>query len=246
ESEPAGPLSSATTESAPATPRAPSASAVPTEMAAEADITAVADNDGTAPIAVPEAEQQVASAAVGEPLDASAPLASDGNTQFWVAALAGLGAVALAIWGFVAIGRRRPVDRKAAVAIERAAGTRPKAAEPTAAAEPPAEVPNVTPLSTARVQSAKAAPSLAHTGASVPLPLRVPDTFAERDELLQRMIAAKPDRANPFTTRGARLKRARLILQSLGQDFDGREPWIDLSQYPSNWPNLAGRKHAAA
>ena len=60
------------------------------------------------------------------------------------------------------------------------------------------------------------------------------------------IVAAKPDRANPFTTYQARLKRARLILQSLDRDFSNTEPWIDLSQYSANWPELAGRKHAAA
>ena len=104
--------------------------------------------------------------------------------------------------------------------------------------------PTVTPLATARPRAAT--PSLAHSGAAVALPSRMPATFAERDALLKRMIAAKPDRANPFTTPKARLKRARLILQSLGRDFGGQEPWIDLSQYPSNWPEAANRKTAAA
>ena len=53
------------------------------------------------------------------------------------------------------------------------------------------------------------------------------------------MIDAKPDRANPFTDRKARMRRARLILQSLGRKFDGARPWIDLSDYPENWPELA-------
>lgn len=35
----------------------------------------------------------------------------------------------------------------------------------------------------------------------------------ERDALLRRMIAAEPDEANPFRSRKARLRRARLILQ---------------------------------
>jgi hypothetical protein len=44
---------------------------------------------------------------------------------------------------------------------------------------------------------------------SVALPARVPENYAERDALMKRMISAKPDRANPFTDRGARTKRAR-------------------------------------
>lgn len=38
-----------------------------------------------------------------------------------------------------------------------------------------------------------------------------------RDELLRRMVAAPPDAENPFRSRKARLRRARLILQSLEQ-----------------------------
>jgi hypothetical protein len=87
---------------------------------------------------------------------------------------------------------------------------------------------------------------LPHTGASVALPATIPEDYAERDALVKRMIAAKPDRANPFTDRGARTRRARLILQSLGRDFGETEPWIDLSQYPNNWPELARKRSAAA
>src|SRR5690606_40875264 len=102
------------------------------------------------------------------------------------------------------------------------------------------------PAARTRTPAPAPAPNLVHTGAAVPLPSRMPQSFAERDALLRQMITAKPDRANPFTTKRARLKRARLILQSLGRDFGDREPWIDLSQYPSNWPELARRRHAAA
>ena len=34
-------------------------------------------------------------------------------------------------------------------------------------------------------------------------------------------------------------------MQSLGRDFGDTEPWIDLSQYPQNWPELQ-RRHVAA
>lgn len=80
--------------------------------------------------------------------------------------------------------------------------------------------------------------SLPADGASVALPARMPASFEERDALLKQMAAAKPDRANPFTNYTARLKRARLILQSLGRKFT-KGSWIDLSQYPNNWPELA-------
>ena len=70
-------------------------------------------------------------------------------------------------------------------------------------------------------------------------------TFEERDALMRKMIAAKPDRANPFKSPIQRYHRAKLIMQSLGRDFGDADPWIDLSQYPQNWPELARRSQAA-
>ena len=86
---------------------------------------------------------------------------------------------------------------------------------------------------------------MAHTGASVPLPRTMPATFEERDALMRRMIAAKPDRANPFTSPIQRRKRARLIMQCIGKTFD-HAPRIDLSQYPENWPELQTMRYADA
>lgn len=88
--------------------------------------------------------------------------------------------------------------------------------------------------------------ALPANGAATPLPARVPDDFEERDALLKRMAAARPDRANPFRHYKARIKRARLILQSLGRKFENVDPWIDLSEYPNNWPELARRKYLRA
>jgi len=87
--------------------------------------------------------------------------------------------------------------------------------------------------------------ALPSNGASVDLPARLPDSFEERAALLDRMVEAKPDKANPFTDRRARMRRARLIMQSLGHTFD-REPWIDFSQYPNNWPELQRPYYKAA
>ena len=213
------------------------AASVQTAVSAPADPVTAPIDDEAAPIATETPPESAAVAApVAAPVQAPPPAANDDNTQFWAAVLAGLVAIALAVWGFIAIGRRKPVERRAAAMVER----------PRMAPRPPvAETPTtVTPMASARTQVA--APALSHTGAAVPLPRRMPETFAERDALLKRMIAATPDRANPFTGYKARLKRSRLILQSLGRDFGDREPWIDLSQYPSNWPELARRKHAAA
>lgn len=91
------------------------------------------------------------------------------------------------------------------------------------------------------------APAPSHPGrAAVDLPRVLPTQFEERDALLRRMLDAPPDKANPFRSRRARLKRARLILQSIGRRFERADPWIDLSDYPHVWPELARRKHLQA
>ena len=82
-------------------------------------------------------------------------------------------------------------------------------------------------------------------GAAVDLPARLPEAHEERAALFERMVDARPDKAKPFPERHARARRARLIMQSLGRTFD-REPLIDLSQYPNNWPELARQYHKAA
>lgn len=123
----------------------------------------------------------------------------------------------------------------AAVAAPVEAEVRPTA-EPT-----PIRRQNVSFGSTARTPGA-----LPSAGASVDLPARVPEDYDERSALLKRMIEARPDKANPFRNRKSRTKRARLILQSLGRKFEDADPWIDLSQYPNNWPELARRYSQAA
>ena len=230
--EPAPRAAVTTTRSERPAPRADAPAPTPAN-AAEPDPEPVVEED-LAPIAVEPVVETTAPVATSEPPAASAS-PSDNETQFWVAMMAGLVAIAFAIWGFVAIGRRKSVDRKAALVIERPI-VHP--GEPVAAE--PAPAPSVSPL-----RAAAPAPSMAHTGASVPLPSRMPASFEERDALIKRMIAAKPDRANPFTSPIQRRKRAKLILQSLERDFGDAEPWIDLSQYPQNWPELARRKQAA-
>jgi hypothetical protein len=88
--------------------------------------------------------------------------------------------------------------------------------------------------------------SVQPNGDPVPLPAEVPETFEERDALLKTLVAAEPDRANPFTAVRARARRAKLIMQSLGQDFTSRKPRIDLSEYTNRWPALRGWQPATA
>ena len=183
-----------------------------------------------------------------EPVEAAAeqpparPATAD--TGMLALILGGLAFIALAIWAFVAIGRRKPVRRY--VAERPAAKPAPVAPKPALVHEPAVAPPALPIGASFAPRPAPVNGMLPHAGASVALPARVPENFAERDALMQRMVAAKPDRANPFTDHGARTKRARLILQSLGRDFGDAEPWIDLSQYPHNWPELARKRSAAA
>ncbi|MEX0341220.1 MAG: hypothetical protein AB3N06_01410 [Erythrobacter sp.] len=81
---------------------------------------------------------------------------------------------------------------------------------------------------------------------SVEIPATLPHDPEERGRLLQRMIRARPDRANPFASHKARAKRARLILQSIGTRFNVRKPGIDLSQYTNVWPELRGWRPATS
>ena len=59
---------------------------------------------------------------------------------------------------------------------------------------------------------------------AVTLPAHAPADPTQRRALIERMVDAAPDRANPFTSRKARAKRARLILASLGRDFGSAKP----------------------
>jgi hypothetical protein len=185
--------------------------------------------------------------AVEEPIAEVAPAAtSNQDALFWMSIGGAALALALALWSFVAIGRRRHVSRRIAQVerpvIERAVDPVATATSSTVTAEPhPAPIRSTW----APAPQAAPAPSMSHSGAAIALPRTMPATFEERDALIQRMVAAKPDRANPFTSPIQRRKRAKLILQSLGRDFGDREPWIDLSQYPQNWPELQRRSAAA-
>jgi hypothetical protein len=241
EAEPAPPVRAA---AAPATPQRATTSAAapavtPAEPAAEA---APRVAEEPAPLSVIESEPIMPFTAAAPAGETSAEPAGVSTTALLVL-LGALLAIGLAIWGFVAIGRRRTVDRKAAAISRRSAVTPPAPHPEPIAAE---TIPAAPPVAPTRFDRPTPAPSMAHSGASVPLPRTMPATYEEREALIRRMVAAKPDRANPFTAPLQRRRRARLILQSLGRDFGEARPWIDLGQYPANWPELAGRKHAAA
>jgi hypothetical protein len=222
-------------------PAAPPAPAPRIRDASPAEPAPVAVDGETAPVVAEAAPETAAEPIALAATEASAPDdPSSDALLFGLAVIAAIAAIVLAIWGFVAIGRRKPVDRKAAEIIERPAV---KAPQPAPIAPEVPIVAEAAPVTPTPIRAP--APGLAHTGAAVALPRTMPDTFEERAALIERMVAARPDRANPFTSPIQRRHRAKLILQSLGRDFGDAEPWIDLSQYPQNWPELARRQAAA-
>lgn len=109
------------------------------------------------------------------------------------------------------------------------------AAAPAAAFTAPTVSAAATPSRTARAN-----------GDPIALPQEMPETFEERDALLKELVAAEPDKANPFTGVRARARRAKLIMQSLNRDFTSRKPRIDLSEYTNRWPALRGWQPATA
>ncbi|HEY6814003.1 MAG TPA: hypothetical protein VI168_00555 [Croceibacterium sp.] len=250
EALPAAPAAPVRTR-APAAGRAVPAPVTPTAVDAPADTVETVAADLPAPIV----QEPVAPVAVVEDA-APAPLNNDLGILALI--LGGLAAIALAIWGFIAIGRRKPITRRAEARLaERPTPVVPKplvAPQAVIAPEPAPQTavveregsfaPRVQPIFAQR--SGTTSGGLPHAGASVALPRELPANAEDRHALFERMVDAKPDRANPFTDRKARMKRARLIMQSLGRDFGEAKPWIDLSQYPNNWPELAAQRHAAA
>lgn len=159
--------------------------------------------------------------------------------------LAGLLVAGVAIGGLVLLLRRRRRDALAEpMPIER-----PIVREPLPTS--PLDTPGTPAFAAAAPVMAREATvhtngGLPNQGAAIALPREAPTDFEERSELLRRMVEARPDRANPFRSPGARLKRARLILASLGRTFESRPPRIDLSQYTSNWPALVRRDRLAS
>jgi len=165
--------------------------------------------DMAAPIAVPVGVEESAA-----PLPAG--LADDetglpAETIVGLLALLGAGGTAFAWWTL----RRRKS------AFER---SRPEVIVPYS---PPVREP-VAEQSRVAVQPAPlpAATSIADDQTALPLSL-APQTVGKlptgsaRQALLERMVAAAPDEANPFVSRKARRKRARIILQA--RDYRERE-----------------------
>lgn len=193
------------------------------------------------------AEFEAAPASVTDPAQPAAAESGQAGEGFaWIAGV--LGALGLGGLALLALRRRNVAPRKAPQPRATAAPQPKVVPAPAAPAMHPAYAAGVTPMASQRPAAprpARAGTGLSNSGAAIALPRSAPANFEEREALLRRMVAARPDRANPFRSPKARRRRARLIMQSLGRKFD-REPNIDLSQYPENWPELARRDYATA
>lgn len=217
------------------TTAAPSAAAAvtPTEAVAmpTADIQPTANS---AEIAAAQAELQP----IPEPV-------KDGSSAALLFALLAAGGVGLAGFFLMRSLRRRVVEVPLIDKPRVARPVGPLEREPVVTSHDAAPV-----MAVAASEPAMAtAPVMNHApnnGAAVELPPVAPRTEQERGRLIERMVAAKPDRANPFQSHKARAKRARLILQSIGTRFTDRKPGIDLSQYTNVWPELRGWRPATA
>lgn len=228
----------------------------------------------SATTATPIAETETASPAMAAPLLSEATAApsevpvaapvqaarSGDSDEIALAAL--LGALGLAAVGGIAFAATRRRRRGSAYVAHDSVPYAPVAESEAASREPaptatfdsapagvftsrPAMAADFAAPVAAATSSREKSPARA-SGDPVALPQDVPETFEERDALLKELVAAEPDRANPFTGVRARARRAKLIIQSLGQDFRDRKPRIDLSQYTNRWPALRGWQPATA
>ena len=192
----------------------------------------------------PMAERPVAVEQAAAPADDT----GDTNTEFVLGAL--LAALAAGGLGALLVASRRRARATATPVIERPRVTAqsPRAGIVQSTAFRAAPSPQQEPERSWRPVTGSSTPTtgLGHSGAAVALPRKLPDTVSERRALLDRMVAAQPDRANPFRTPKARRHRAKLIMQSIGRTFATGKSRIDFSQYPMNWPELAASRTVAA
>jgi len=181
---------------------APAAAASPVREAAPAAPTATVEETAVAPVAMPEARSaEVSPVAVASP----APADTDGSDNSL--ALAGLvGLVGLGGAGAWLLTRRRSrVIDEGFYEPE----IEPETVAPAKIAEP---LPVAAPVAAAAVMTSTSAASA---------------DLTDRQAILEEMVAEPPSEENPFTTRKARMRRARLILQgreARGERLSGVNP----------------------
>ena len=171
-----------------------------------APVEAVAVPVAAAAVPTPETVAPVAELAPIVPQTELAPAPLKENNSDNTLLFGGLLA-ALGLGGALALTRRRKRDTSEPVVFER----------PAVAAPPqPASIAPVAPLKP--MFNFAPAPEIERkverVAAPAPVLTGVVPHGEERQALLDRMVAAAPDKANPFTSAQGRRKRARIILQS--------------------------------
>ena len=221
-----------------AAPRTTSAAPVAAQAVPLADEAALSAEQ--APVAAPVVVEPAAPMAAAEtPVESQREDVTEALAQI----LAGLLVAGIAIGGLVMLMRRRRRAADEAVPVVERPIVREPAPLPERAVQPQHFASSPSPAYTPAPSNGAVLPAAA--GAAVALPREAPEDPVARGELLKRMVEAKPDKANPFRSPKARLRRARLILQSLGRRFESSSPRFDLSDYTSNWPALARRNRLA-
>ncbi|MGH6787090.1 MAG: hypothetical protein ACREBO_09690 [Novosphingobium sp.] len=187
---PAAAASAAPRAAAPLAPRARSAAVRPPANSA-APVTPAVVPEATAPeLAVPA---PIEAAPIAGPV--AAPTDDSGDELLFGAGLAaalGLGALGLGL-----AARRRRRVRRAAMYEETA---------------PVAVIPEPAPMPVAMPVAPRAATAPWTSPGAFAMPAVVPADEMARRALIERMVKAKPDAANPFKSRKARTRRARHIL----------------------------------
>lgn len=150
------------------------------------------------PVADPAADPAANPALAAAPARVASLPAETADSADWLLPVGGLAVIAaLGLGGLVAARRRRPYTR----AVE--------ATEPGLPAPDPR-----TSAMRAAAPLASVEPVVASPAAVAPPAQPVIADDGNREAAIARMVAAAPDAANPFTSRKARRRRARLILQS--------------------------------
>lgn len=201
----------------------------------EAPKPAAAPADSTAPVRRDPAGLYNADGSPATPAAAPAPARSSDMERYWPIGAAGA-IVLVGLAGFALTRRRRdeeeveaePVVTPAARTYVDPSYNEPVALVPVdAAAEADAQrVAEAGMVPEAPIAEAAPAPIRRRKRADSPEGVMLREgplpTGEERAELLKRMMEAEPDEANPFHTPRARMRRARLILQTREKELQDK------------------------
>ncbi|WP_156521793.1 hypothetical protein [Croceicoccus pelagius] len=252
------PAPRASTPSEPSTRVSNVAAADPSPIR-ESDIAAQAANVGV-PIVDGAIESDPALAATSSATTAPASNPSAGDETNAVLTMAG-GAAALGL-GFVGLfmagsARRRRRDRHGATAaMTDESKTLPLRKKPVAVPAAAAVAPNAISANPKPAVAQRRQPNVTYGGskwddagfvnaspAAAALPSDdVPRSAEGRRALLERLVRARPDEANPFRSPKARRRRARLIVQTMSQRLR-EQPNLDFRRF---YQSFAQRRHAVA